>query len=173
MSKRLMTFAIATVATASVTLGAQAPQTTPTPQPAAKAPQAAPTPQQPPDNPQPTAMQTPNRAQPANPSITIAGCLQEEKSVPGLKPNPVERAGVTEDYVLTNVKISPSSSVSGIGVSSKYEIEGIAEAELKKHLNHQVEVTGQILQPAEASDTTPDFRATSIKMLAATCTAAQ
>jgi len=136
-------------------------------------PQATPAPQQPPDNPQPTAMQTPNRAQPANPSITIAGCLQEEKNVPGLKPNPVERAGVTEDYVLTNVKISPSSSVSGIGVSSKYEIEGIAESELKKHLNHQVEVTGQILQPAEASDTTPDFRATSIKMLAATCTAAQ
>jgi hypothetical protein len=158
MNTRLMTIAIATLATASVTLGAQSPQATPTPQP--------------PDNRQPTITQTPNRAQPANASITITGCLQEEKNVPGLTPNPVERAGVTEDYVLTNVKISPSSSVSGIGVSSKYEIEGIAEAELKKHLNHQVEVIGQILQP-EASDATPDFRATSIKMLSATCTAAQ
>jgi hypothetical protein len=159
MNRRLMTLAMATVATASVTLGAQAPQTTPTPQA--------------PDNRQPTITQTPNRAQPANPSITISGCLQEEKNVAGLKPNVAERAGVTEDYILTNVKISPSSTVSGIGVSSKYEIEGIAEAELKKHLNHQVEVTGQILQPAEPSDATPDFRATAIKMLAATCTAAQ
>src|SRR6187402_2683451 len=145
MHKRLMSITIAALATASVTLGAQAPQTTPTPQP--------------PDNPQPTAMQTPNRATAANPSITITGCLKEEKDVPALKPNVAERAGITEDYILTEVKVSPSSAVSGIGVSAKYEIEGIAEAELKKHLNHQVELTGQIVQPNEKSDATPDFRA--------------
>ena len=65
--------------------------------------------------------------------------------------------------------------MSGIGVSSKYEIEGIAEAELKKHLNHQVELTGQIVQPeaGAASNDAPDFRATSMKMLSATCNAAQ
>jgi glucose/arabinose dehydrogenase len=160
MNKRLMSIAIAALATASVTLGAQAPQTPSTPQP--------------PDNPQPTAMQTPNRATPANPSITITGCLKEEKDVPALKPNVAERAGITEDYILTNVKMSPSSAVSGIGVSTKYEIEGIAEAELKKHLNHQVELTGQVVQPAaDASDTAPDFRATSLKMISATCGAAQ
>ena len=77
---------------------------------------------------------------------------------------------MTEDYILTDVKMSPSSSVSGIAVSTKYEIEGIAEDELKKHLNHQVELTGQITQAAAtSSDSTPDFRATSLKMLAATC----
>ena len=64
MHKRLMSITIAALATASVTLGAQAPQTTPTPQP--------------PDNPQPTAMQTPNRATPANPSITITGWFGRE-----------------------------------------------------------------------------------------------
>ena len=159
MHKRLMSITIAALATASVTLGAQAPQTTPTPQP--------------PDNPRPTAMQTPNRATPANPSITITGCLKEEKDVPALKPNVAERAGITEDYILTDVKMSPSSAVSGIGVSTKYEIEGIAEAELKKHLNHQVELTGQVVQPTDASDVTPDFRATSLKMISATCGAAQ
>ena len=158
MTRRFMTITLATMATASVTLGAQAPQTTPTPQP--------------PDNRQPTITQTPARAQAANPAITISGCLQEEKAVPGLKPNPVERVGITEDYILTNVKISPSSSVSGIGVSAKYEIEGIAEADLKKHLNHQVELTGQVVQ-TEATDATPDFRATSLKMVSATCTPAQ
>lgn len=161
MNTNMTTIAIAMLTTASVMLGAQAPQTTPMPQP--------------PDNPQPTITQTPTRALPANPSITISGCLKEEKDVPALKPSVVERAGLTEDYVLTDVKISPGSSVSGIGVSSKYEIEGIAEAELKKHLNHQVELVGQIVQPetGAASNDAPDFRATSIKMLSATCNAAQ
>lgn len=160
MTTRIATVAIGLLAAASLTLNAQAPQATPTPQT--------------PDKPQPTITQTPTRATPANPSVTITGCLQEEKEVPGLKPNVAERAGVTNDFVVTNVKISPSSSVSGIGVSTKYEVEGIAEAELKKHLNHQVELVGQIVQAESASkDDAPDFRATSMKMLAATCTAAQ
>ena len=156
MNARLKTVAIGMLSAASVTLGAQAPQTSPTPQP--------------PDNRQPTITQTPTRAQPANPTMTISGCLLQEKDVAGLKPNVAERTGVTEDYILTDVKMSPSSSVSGIAVSTKYEIEGIAEDELKKHLNHQVELTGQITQAAAtSSDSTPDFRATSLKMLAATC----
>lgn len=160
MTKRIATVAIGLLAATSLTLHAQAPQSTPTPQP--------------PDNRQPTITQTPTRAQAANPSVTITGCLQEEKAVPGLKPNIAERAGVTNDFVVTNVKISPSSSVSGIGVATKYEVEGIAEAELKKHLNHQVELVGQIVQAESADkDDAPDFRATSMKMLAATCAAAQ
>ena len=140
----------------------------------AQAPQSAPTPQSP-DRPSPPATQVPNRATPANAPITISGCLKEEKDVPALKPSAVERAGITNDYVLTDVKMSPSSSVSGIGISTKYEIEGIAEAELQKHVNHQVELTGQIVQaPASApADDAPDFKATSIKMLSATCGAAQ
>jgi len=45
---------------------------------------------------------------------------------------------------------------------------------LKKHLNHQVELTGQVVQPAaDASNAAPDFRATSLKMISATCGAAQ
>ena len=158
MKKSVMSIAIAALATASVTLAAQDPQRPATPQQ--------------PDNPQPPAMQTPNRATPATPSITITGCLKDEKDVPGLNPNVVERAGITEDYILTEVKMSPSSAVSGIGVSTRYEIEGIAEAELKKHVNHQVELTGQVVQPAAGvTDDAPDFRATSVKMLAATCAA--
>lgn len=156
MKKLVKTVAIGMLSAASVTLGAQSPQSAPTPQP--------------PDNRQPTITQTPTRAQPANPTMTISGCLLKEKDVAGVKPNVAERAGVTEDYILTDVKMSPSSSVSGIAVSTRYEIEGIAEAELQKHLNHQVELTGQITQAEPASsDSTPDFRATSLKMLAATC----
>ncbi len=148
-------------AAASMTLYAQAPQSATTPQS--------------PDRPSPPATQVPNRAMPANATLTISGCLKQEKDVPALKPSAVEQAGITDDYVLTDVKMSPGSSVSGIGVSTTYEIEGIAEAELKKHLNHQVELTGQIVQamPGAPADDAPDFKATSLKMLAATCGAAQ
>jgi hypothetical protein len=158
MKKLVKTVAIGILSAASVTLGAQSPQSAPTPQP--------------PDNRQPTITQTPTRAQPANPTMTVSGCLlkEKEKDVDDVKPNVTERTGVTEDYILTDVKMSPSSSVSGIAVSTRYEIEGIAEAELQKHLNHHVELTGQITQTeATSSDITPPFRATSLKMLAATC----
>jgi len=140
----------------------------------AQTPQSAPTPQSP-DRPSPPAMQVPNRATPANATITISGCLKEEKDVPALKPSATEKAGMGEDYVLTDVKMSPSSAVSGIGISTKYEIEGIEKADLKKHVNHQIEVTGQIVQPpaSASADDAPDFKATSMKMLSATCGAAQ
>ena len=157
MNTSLLSVALA--AAASMTLYAQAPQNPATPQP--------------PDRPSPPAVQVPNRATPANAVITISGCVKEEKDVPALKPSAVERAGISEDYILTDVKMSPSSAVSGIGISTKYEIEGIEKAELKKHLNHQVELTGQIVQPdpGAAANDAPDFRATSLKMLAATCAA--
>ena len=58
-----------------------------------------------------------------------------------------QSAGVTEDYILIDVKMAPSSTVSGIASAPRYEIEGIGEADLKKHLNHQVEFTGTITQP--------------------------
>ena len=111
----------------------------------------------------------------ADQALTIAGCLKEEKDVPGLKPNVAEKAGVTDDYVLTNVKIAPGSAVSGIGVGPMYEIEGLPESDLKKHVGHQVELMGRIVPPTGTPSITdaPDFKATSLKMVAATCSAAQ
>jgi hypothetical protein len=125
--------------------------------------------QQPPPKPGDTTQRT---AAAADQTITVTGCLKAEKDVPGLKPNVAERAGVTEDYILTNVKMSPDSKVSGIGVAKMYEIEGIAEAELKKHLNHQVEITGKVTQAstgATPADDVPDFQGASLKMVSATC----
>ena len=158
MRTRLMTIA-ALVSASALTISAQTPQ--------------APPPQQPP--PAPGTADTTQRTAAAEPQvITVRGCLKEEKDVPGLTPNPAERVGITEDYVLTMVKMASNSKVSGIGLASKYEIEGIAEDELKKHLNHEVELTGTITQPGTTdTDPTPDFRATAIKMVAATCPAAQ
>ncbi len=160
MRTQFMTIA-ALVGASALTISAQTPQTPPPPQQQPPAPGAADT--------------TQRTAAAADPQvITIRGCLNNEKDVPGLKPNPVERAGITEDYVLTMVKMASNSNVSGIGLASKYEIEGIAEDELKKHLNHEVELTGTITQPGTTdTDPTPDFHATAIKMVAATCPAAQ
>jgi hypothetical protein len=149
MRTKLMTAAFA--AAAAMTLNAQAPQSAP------------PTPQTAPPRPSPTAPADAQKAQPANQTITITGCLKEGKDVPGLK--------ATEDLVLTEVKMSPSSSVSGIGVATRYQVTGLAEAELKKHANHQVELTGTAAPagPGAAPDSAPDFKATAIKMVAATC----
>jgi hypothetical protein len=119
--------------------------------------------------------QEPQQTQPqsgnANQAITITGCVKPETDVPGRKPNVVERAGVTEDYILTNVKMAPGSAVSGIGLSPMYEIEGIAGAELKKHINHQVELTGVIAADRRMDDDAPDFTAVTMKMISATCPA--
>jgi hypothetical protein len=148
----------AVMVSTALTMSAQAPQTPPTPQ-----------------TPTTSSAQTQPRTGNTDQTITISGCLKEEKDVPGLKPNVAERAGVTNDFVLTNVKIAGGSTVQGFSVASKYEVEGIAEAEMKKHLNHQVELTGKVKQaPAGAAATdAPDFEATSMKMIAATCPAAQ
>ncbi len=135
MRTSLMTVAVATFATA-VTLNAQTPQTPQTQQPQTQPPASRPA-----DRQQPT---TDSQRQGAGQVITIVGCLKDEKSSGG-SPNVAERAGMGEDYILTNVKMSGSSNVSGMGaLASRYQIEGISESELKKHLNHQVEITGTI-----------------------------
>jgi hypothetical protein len=128
-------------------------------------------------------------------TVTVTGCLKAEKDVPGRRPNVAERAGITEDYILTNVKMSPGSSTSAIGLASMLEVEGIAEGELQKHLNHQIEVTGRLTTgamqgnrgtapetnpggerregtpQAAAHADLPEIQATGIKMIAATCPA--
>ena len=157
MRNRLLGVTTALVMAGAISLSAQTPQNPP-----------------PPDRQRPTTDTTTAQRTPAttDQTITISGCLKEEKDVPGLKPNVAERAGVAEDFILTNVKMASASPVSGIALSSQYEIEGLAEGDLKKHLNHQVELMGMITQATPAgNDQTPDFRATSIKMIAATCQA--
>ena len=177
MRTRLLTVA-ALVGASALTINAQ--QTSPPPQP----PQTGDTTQR-------------VSAAAANQTVTVTGCLKAEADVPGRRPNAAERAGVTEDYILTSVKMASGSATSGIGLAPQYEIEGIAEAELQKHLNHQVEITGTLTTGnamgnrgrapetnpgAERREGTPQsttnadlpqLQATSLKMVSATCPAAQ
>lgn len=185
----------------------------------------------------PSQPQTPPRPQtPTQPSTrgdtpttattTIVGCLKAEKDIPGLAPNVAERAGVGEDYILTNARVGSSSgsssgssagttgsgsaagsgsgtgSGSGAGMGAgrgsglMYKITGLDRDELKKHLNHQVELQGRVDDSSASSATrtgataTPDttgtgsgtargssgpdmkpkeFEATALKMVSATC----
>ena len=185
---RTRVFAIAALVSAGAfTLNAQEPPQRP---PQQRPPQQQQ--QQPPRTGDTTQRTT---AADAHQTITVSGCLKAEKDVPGRRPNAAERAGVTEDYILTNVKMASTSATSGIGLATMYEIEGIAEAELQKHLNHQVEITGTLstgnamgnrgtapttnpgAQRREGTpqSTTnadlPQLQASSLKMVSATCPA--
>ena len=203
MRTRLMTASMTALALAG-TLGlqAQTPQTQPPSQPQ-------------PSTSRPTSTdQRPSTTSGSNQVVTVSGCLKAEKDVPGRTPSVADRAGMGEDFVLTNVKMGPGSSTAGIGLASMYEIKGISDSELTKHVNHQVEVMGTLeskgttgsmsgtgaagstsgtpsgTTPGSATGTTaspsgkpsssgttsassgvdlPDLHATSIKMVAATC----
>ena len=120
--------------------------------------------------------------------VTVIGCLKAEKDVPGRRPNLPERTGATEGYILTNVKMAPGSTTSAIGLVATYDIQGIADAELQKHLNHQVQIVGTLApgdahgnrgasaapgSAASAHADLPQLHGTTLTMLAATCPAAQ
>jgi hypothetical protein len=143
------------------------------------------TPQRPPD---PQGDTTQQAAQAAKAQVvTVTGCLKAEKDVPGRRPNAPERAGSTEGFILTNVKMAPGATTSAIGLASTYGLEGIADAELQKHLNHQVQIVGTLSpgdahgnrgaaaapgSAASANADLPQLHGTTLTMLAATCPAA-
>lgn len=140
MRTSFMTIA-ALVGASALTINAQTPQSKP--QPTQQPPQQ----QQPrPTDPTRTTGDMTQRAGQANTPqmVTVTGCLKSEKDVPGRQPNAAERSGMGENYVLSGVKMATSSTTSGIGLAPMYQIEGIAAAELQKHLNHQVEITGTL-----------------------------
>lgn len=174
---------------------------------------SAQTPSQPQTPPRPTS---PTTQQPTTKSdtmgmTTISGCLKLEKDIAGMKPNVAERAGMGEDYILTNVKMGAASAgtVAGSGTTGTtgsgtaatgaagasagravaglmYKIEGLDDAELKKHLNHHIELQGKVDDSAMGSSPSgspstsgtsgaaagaapKEFNATSLKMISATC----
>ena len=153
MPIRGMTTTISAMTIAGVmTLNAQ----TPTPQTTPQQPRPAPQTQQPQtQQPQTTQPQTDRQrgaggtqagSNASERMLTVTGCLQAEKDVPGRRGSVTERAGMGGDYILTNVKMSQGASTSGIGLGSMYQIKGgtVKESELKNHLGHQVEVTGSV-----------------------------
>lgn len=177
---------------AALTVSAQ----TPSPQ---SRPQSQPQTQPQTDQPR-TASDTQARSTATDRVLTLSGCLQAEKDVPGRRESVTERAGMGEDYILTNVKMSQAATTSGIGLGSMYQIKGgtVKESELKSHLGHQVEITGSIeahsdirggmagrstgstsgtggaqtgATTAQGNSNLPNLEATSLRMIASTCQA--
>jgi hypothetical protein len=129
---------------------------------------------------------------------TIVGCVYEEKDVPGRAPNPVERAGILEDYILAEISAAENAKPTGTtGATapttySMYKLEKVADSELKALVGKRVEVTGRV--DAKADDTAgqppasaqtnrtdrvvghdrinlPEFEVSSIRAIAGSCPA--
>lgn len=106
--------------------------------------------------------------------ISIVGCLMDEREVPGQKVSAREAKGIAEDYLIVGATMAPGSTVTSLSLKPVYEIEGLDEAAMKPHKGHQVELEGKIhplFEDKHAADDLPDFYATKIKMIAATCPA--
>ena len=136
----------AVVACSGLVGAAQSPTSTTPPPAQPPAQQAEPQPQTPPQ----TAM--------AQGSTTLTGCVYKEKDVAGRAPNPAERAGVLEDYILADVRPAAASggtagATGTSGTTAKapmYKLELIADEKLQAVVGKRVEVTGRI--DAEAGD---------------------
>jgi hypothetical protein len=136
--------------------------------------------------PLPPTPQTPSvRADDRDRMVTATGCLKQEKDVPGARPNVAERAGVGEDFILTQAKLTKGETA-GAGRTAKgamYRISGLDDEKLRSLSNQQVEVQGRLRDrtaitgtpkpttpgPDTAPDEVQEIRATSIKMISSTC----
>ena len=112
--------------------------------------------------------------------------------MPGGRPNIAERAGVGEDFILVNAKVTRGSagaaSASPTGKGLTFKVEGLDDEKLRPLLNQQVEVQGRLGMvglatpaptpgqppPTDRGLRTPpdevqEIRATTIKSIAASC----
>jgi hypothetical protein len=121
---------------------------------------------------------------------TVEGCITKEEDVPGRKPNVAERAGILEDYILTQARVvkgsapgtteaKPGETPTGTsGTQLMYEIEGIDDERLKQLVGKRVQIEGsfQNVDRAQArperrtpADDLVEIRATTIRELSGEC----
>jgi hypothetical protein len=91
------------------------------------------------------------------PTTTLTGCLYREDQVPGRKPNVAERAGILEDYILTETQVTdpqqqpkptagaPTGTAGTVpSTGTIYKVENIPDERLKALAGKRVEVMGRI-----------------------------
>ena len=77
--------------------------------------------------------------------ITLVGCLYREQSVPGRTPNPAEKAGVLEDYILADASMpADATKNTALATGNMYKVENIADEKLRALVGKRVEVAGKI-----------------------------
>jgi hypothetical protein len=115
-----------------------------------------------PPQPTPTSQLPANRQ--STSVTTVEGCLVNESDIPGRKPNVVERAGLRGDYILTNAKVvkgkDPVSAAPPLGdrpagapeQTMMYEVKGIDDKDLKKHVGKRVQIEGTFANLDQARD---------------------
>ncbi len=99
----------------------------------------------------------PQTATTVKPTTTLTGCLYREDQVPGRKPNVAERAGILEDYILTQATVSdpqqqPKPAAGGptgtagtvAATGTMYKVENSPDERLKSLVGKRVEVSGRI-----------------------------
>jgi hypothetical protein len=139
----------------------------------------------------PPSTRTPTTQPPAQ-MATLEGCLMKEADVPGRKPNVAERAGIAEDYILAHIKAIKGSLPAGaaeakpgtpVGTSgytraTMFEVTGIDDEELKKHIGRRVQIEGTFanvdrLQARPEAQTPLDdlaeIRGTAIRQVSGEC----
>lgn len=78
-------------------------------------------------------------------NITLVGCLYREQSVPGRTPNPAEKAGVLEDYILADASMpADATKNTTLATGNMYKVENIADEKLRALVGKRVEVAGKI-----------------------------
>jgi hypothetical protein len=93
---------------------------------------------------------TQTRANRSDSTITVTGCLRDQRDSGGSDASASASAsgsGSTagqSTYTLMNAKIAQGSSTSGIGSASSFQVRGLSDSEMKKHIGHQVQVTGRL-----------------------------
>lgn len=143
--------------------------------------------QYPPANPKP---QEPAAAgAPAAPAVvTVEGCLVREQDVPGRKPNVAERAGVMEDYILTNAKMVKGSAPAAAGTQAKreamptgtsgitpmYDVKGLEDSQLKSLVGQRVQIEGTFADLDRSASAKPaedlvDLKGTTIRQVPGDC----
>jgi hypothetical protein len=163
MRRHMLAPTIAGVFALAVGIAAQEPPATPSAQP-----QKAPTVQ-------------------SQAAATVEGCLMREQDVPGRKPNVAERAGVLDDYILTNAKVVKGSApaaaqarpgeptgTAGTVSAPMFDVKGIDDKQLKEFAGKRVQIDGTFADVDKSPTAGPtkdlvDIRGTAIRAASGEC----
>jgi hypothetical protein len=91
---------------------------------------------------------------------TVEGCLHREADVPTRKPNVAERAGIAEDYILTDSRIvkgtgpTANENAGSYTKAAMFDVQGLSADQLKSNLNKRVQIDGSI-EHAERAQQAP------------------
>lgn len=113
-------------------------------------------PPQPPQSPRPTSAQRPT-ARGSEGLVTLEGCLVREADVADGRPKIPERAGVTDDYVLTRAKVIKGTAPSSL--TSMYDVDDIDAGLLESYAGQRVQIDGWFDEVDRAANPTGRGRA--------------